>query len=72
MLVSWNKRKLSESDLQSITKLLLHLDEDRVQQSTRWTFKVAELFQVHWSIRRPLRVSWFGSANSRRCWIAIL
>ncbi len=71
MLMRRNKGKLTKRDAQAIAKLLVHLLEDRMKQSTRRTLKIAKLFKLRWSIPRSKHVGRFctgyaGIGDSRR------
>src|SRR6185503_5972230 len=64
VLVNGRERKLTERDAHLIAKLCFHLFQHRMKQTTRRTFKITKLFEVHHGVCRPMRIRGLGAGNA--------
>ena len=64
VLMSGNKRKLAERDVNLIAKLTFHLFQDRMKQPARRTLKITKLFDVNRRAAWSMCVRGFGARHA--------
>jgi hypothetical protein len=64
VLVRGNERELAKRYVQLVTKLSLHLFQDRVKQTAGRTFKITKLFNVYGRVCRSTGMRGLGAGNA--------